>query len=76
MTNQPVVNPPAPAPDEPFANKAVVAAIGTIVTVGLRWAVSGHFTLSDEGLVALAGSITTVAVYSVSNFRRVVGIKA
>lgn len=65
----------SPVPTEPLANKAVVAAAGTIVTVLLRWAVSGHFSLSDEGLVALAGAITTVAVYAVSNFRRLVGIR-
>lgn len=66
---------PVPAPSEPYANKAVVAALGALVTVGLRWAVSDDFTLNDEGLVALAGAITTVAVYAVSNFRRVLGLK-
>lgn len=64
-----------PVPTEPYSNKALVAAVGTLVTVGLRWAVSNHFTLSDEGLVALAGAITTVAVYSVSNFRRLLGVR-
>lgn len=67
---------PAPVPTEPYGNKAVVAAIGSIVTVLLRWAVSGEFTLSDEGLVALAGAITTVAVYAVSNYRRILGLKS
>ena len=66
---------PEPTPAEPYANKAVVAAIGSIVTVLLRWAVSDEFTLSDEGLVALAGAITTVAVYAVSNFRRIIGVR-
>ena len=70
-----MTQPVAPAPEDPYANKAVVAAVGTIVTTGLRWAVSGDFSLSDEGLVALAGAITTVAVYAVSNYRRVLGIK-
>ena len=69
------VNPP-PVPTEPLANKAVVAAIGTIVTVLLRWAVSGEFTLSDEGLISLAGAITTTAVYAVSNYRRILGLKS
>jgi hypothetical protein len=72
---QPTPNPPAPAPDDTYANKAVIAALGTVVTVGLRWAVSHHFTLSDEGLVTLAGAITTVGVYAVSNYRRILGIK-
>jgi hypothetical protein len=70
---QPVA--PPPAPDDPYANKAVIAAIGTLVTTGLRWAISGEFSLNDEGVVALAGAITTVAVYAVSNYRRVLGIK-
>ncbi len=69
------VNPAPPAPHDPLANKSIVAAVGTIVTVLLRWAVSGEFTLSDEGLVALAGSITTLGVYSVSNYRRILGLK-
>jgi hypothetical protein len=67
---------PAPAPSEPLANKAVVAAFGSIVTVLLRWAVSGEFSLSDEGLVALAGAITTVGVYAVSNFRQILGLRS
>jgi hypothetical protein len=67
---------PAPAPSEPLANKAVVAAFGAIVTVLLRWAVSGEFSLSDEGLVALAGAITTVGVYAVSNFRQILGLRS
>jgi hypothetical protein len=64
-----------PAPTDPYANKAVAAAVGTIVTVGLRWAVSHRFNLDDEGVVALAGAVTTVAVYAVSNHRRILGIK-
>src|SRR5690349_23176933 len=32
-------------------------------------------SLSDEGLIALAGAITSVLVYAVSNFRRVLGLK-
>jgi hypothetical protein len=66
---------PPPVPSDPYASKAVVAAVGTIVTVGLRWAVSHRFNLDDEGVVALAGAVTTVAVYAVSNYRRILGIK-
>lgn len=54
-------------------NKAVVAAVGTITTTGLRWLVSGEFQASDEGLVALAGAVTTVLVWAVSNYRRLLG---
>lgn len=69
------MTPTPPVPDDPYANKAIVAALGTIVTVALRYLVSHDFTLGDEGLVALAGAITTVAVYAVSNFRRILGLK-
>ena len=61
--------------EPPYANKAVVSAIGTIVLVALRYLVSGEFQLADEGLITLAGAITTVAVYAVSNFRRLVGLR-
>ena len=67
------VNPAPPVPSEPLANKAVVSALGTLVLVLHRWAVSGEFQLSDEGLITLAGAITTVGVYAVSNFRRLLG---
>jgi hypothetical protein len=66
---------PPPVPSDPYASKAVVAAVGTIVTVGLRWAVSHRFNLDDEGVITLAGAITTLAVYAVSNYRRILGIK-
>jgi hypothetical protein len=66
---------PPPVPEAPYANKAVVAAVGTIVTVGLRWAVSHRFNLDDEGVITLAGAITTLAVYSISNYRRILGLK-
>lgn len=58
----------------PYANKALVSAVGTIVLIGLRWGISGEFNLSDEGVITLAGAITTVAVYTVSNFRRLLGV--
>ena len=66
---------PTPAPTDPFANKAVVSAIGTVVLVGLRWALSDEFNITDEGVIGLAGAITTVAVYAVSNYRRILGLK-
>lgn len=70
------VNPaPAPVPSEPLANKAAASALGTVILVLLRWAVSGEFQLSDEGLITLAGAITSLAVYSVSNFRSILGIR-
>lgn len=58
-----------PVPADPAPNKAITSALGTVVLVLLRWAVSGEFQFNDEGLITLAGSITTVGVYAVSNFR-------
>jgi hypothetical protein len=60
-------------PLDPQPNKALVAAVGTLVTTGLRWVISGEFQASDEGVVALAGAVTTVLVYAVSNYRRLFG---
>ena len=59
----------APVTD-PYANKALVSATGTVVLVGVRWAVSGDLNLTDEGVVALAGALTSLGVYAVSNFKR------
>jgi hypothetical protein len=61
-----VPNPPV----DPQPNKALIAAVGTLVTTGLRWIISGEFQASDEGVVALAGAVTTILVYAVSNYRR------
>jgi len=63
---------PVPVPADPQPNKALVAAVGTLVTVGLRWAVSGDLSLDDEGVVGLAGAVTTLLVYAVSNWKRLV----
>lgn len=55
---------------DPYANKALVSAVGTLALVGVRWAISGHLNLDDEGVVGLAGALTTAGVYAVSNFTR------
>lgn len=60
-------------PVDPRPNKAVVAGVGTIVSVGLSWLVSGKFTLDNEGIVALGGAVTTVLVYAVSNYKKLLG---
>lgn len=60
-----------PAVNEP--NKAVTAALGTVVLVGVRWAISGHLNVDDEGVVGLAGALTSLAVYAVSNRKRLLG---
>lgn len=63
-------NPPAPVPDDPYANKTLVSAFGVVVLTGLRWAVSDNFELNDEGIIALGGAITTLGVFVISNFKR------
>jgi hypothetical protein len=60
----------SPETRDPHPNKALVAAVGTLVTTGLRWALSGELQLEDVGVVALAGAITTALVYAVSNWKR------
>lgn len=72
MATDPITEPLKPTPSDPYANKAVVSALGTVVLVGLRWAVSHDFQLGDEGLITLAGSITTLGVYAVSNFGQII----
>lgn len=57
-------------PQDPYANKTIVSAVGTLVLVGLRWLISGQINLDDEGVVALAGAVTTALVYVVSNYKR------
>jgi hypothetical protein len=61
---------PVATPEDPQPNKAIVAAVGTLVTTGLRWVISGELELDDEGVVALAGALTTALVYAVSNWKR------
>lgn len=60
-------------PADPYATKAVTAALGTVVLVAARWAISGHLNLDDEGVVGLAGALTSLAVYAVSNRKRLLG---
>ena len=59
----------ATPPVDPRPNKAVATAVTTLVTVGVQWAVSGDFTLDDEGITALGGALATVLVYAVSNWK-------
>ena len=60
---------------DPYASKAVVSALGTVVLVGARWAISGDLNITDEGVVGLAGAVTTLLVWAVSNSRRLLGGK-
>ena len=60
-------------PADPYANKAVTAALTTLVGVGVQWAATGHFTLEQEGTTAIVGAVVTLLVYAVSNGRRLLG---
>jgi hypothetical protein len=56
-------------PEPPYANKAVVAAVGVIVVFLLQ-----QFTdLDDEAVTAIGGAVTVLLVFVVSNFKRVFG---
>ena len=60
-------------PADPSANKAVVAALATVIGVVVQWLSTGHFTLGQEGATAITGAVTTLLVYAVSNYRRILG---
>jgi len=64
---------PDPVSADPAANKALAAALTTIVGVALQWLSTGNFNLEGEGATAIIGAVATVAVYAVSNRRRLLG---
>lgn len=65
---------PSPAaPVDPYASKAIVSALTTVIGVGVQWAATGHFTLEQEGTTAIVGAVVTLLVYAVSNGRRLLG---
>ena len=45
----------------------------TVLAVILQWAQSGKLSLEQEGITALAGALSTLLVYAVSNHRRLFG---
>lgn len=67
-----VPNPPTNPPEDPYANKAVAAALTTIATVLVQLALSDwELSLEQEGITALGGAIATLLVYVVSNWKRI-----
>lgn len=61
---------PAPAED-PYANKAVAAALVTLLTVIIQLASSNwKISLDQEGITAIGGAVTTIAVWAISNWKR------
>lgn len=59
------------AAEEP--NKALMSALGTLVTTGVLWASTGHLNLDQEGVTLLGGALTTVLVWAVSNRKKLFG---
>lgn len=60
-----------PSPPDPYANKAVAAALTTIVTVIVQLAASDwKLSLDQEGITAIGGAVATVLVYAISNWKR------
>lgn len=71
MSVQPPPNPPAPTQPDPYANKAVAAALVTIVGVITQLLTTGgHVSLGQEGVTAIVGAVATLLVFVVSNWKR------
>ena len=67
----PEVPPPAVTEvQDPYPNKAIAAALTTIVTVAVQWVASGELGLQQEGITAIGGAFATLLVYAVSNWKR------
>ena len=61
----------SPATTDPYPNKAVAAAIITIVTVVVQMAMSDwKLSLEQEGITAIGGAVATLFVYIISNWKR------
>lgn len=59
-----------PAPTDPYPNKAIAAAVTTLVTAAVQWIVSGSLQLDQEGITVIGGAVATVLVYVISNWKR------
>jgi hypothetical protein len=59
-----------PVTRDPTANKAVVAAMTTVVGFVIQWLATGSFQLGAEGVTLLTGAVVTLLVYAVSNYKR------
>lgn len=62
-----------PGPPDPYANKAIVAAVTTVTGVAVQWLSTGTFDLGSEGATTLVGAVVTLLVYAVSNRRKLTG---
>jgi hypothetical protein len=65
---------PTPDPTDPtYINKAIVSLAGWLAAVVVQWLASKHFNLGQEGVTLIAGAITTIGVWLVTNFRKILG---
>lgn len=54
-------------------NKAIMSAVGTLVTTGVLWASTGHLNLDQEGVTLIGGALTTLLVWAISNRKKLLG---
>jgi hypothetical protein len=64
------VNPAPVEPQDPYANKAVVAAVTTLTGVLVQFLTTGDVSFDQEGATALVGGVATLLVYAISNRKR------
>jgi uncharacterized membrane protein HdeD (DUF308 family) len=60
-------------PTDPYPNKAVIAAVTTIIGVVVQLIATHHWNAEGETVTAFTGALTTLLVYVVSNHRKLVG---
>lgn len=67
-----VVPPQTPTPPvDVYPNKAIAAALVTILTVLAQLiATDWNLSLNQEGITAIGGAVATLVVYMVSNWKR------
>jgi hypothetical protein len=63
------VDQPDTTRSDPFANKAIWAALVTVVGTGVQLLATEGFTLGAEGATLLTGAIVTLFVYAATNLR-------
>ena len=73
MTTLGQVPPEPKTVEDPYPNKAIATAATALATFGLQWAVSGEFSLDQEGITVVGGAAATVLVWFVSNWKKLGG---
>lgn len=57
-------------PSDPYANKAITAFVGFAIAFVVQWLASHGLQLDQEGVTAIAGVLTTLLVWAVSNRKK------